>query len=122
MALHWDVSTVGNGYGIVDKDEEGRGNLHPVTHGLIWATMAVGLGRITEGNAAEFGARLDLWQDLHGAFMSGPDGPVRITREEVLANVGLKCNVSDETRAAWIKRTTADHFRGIPATARKGGK
>ena len=120
MALHWDITAVADEYAWKSGNVDDGGTLDPIMHGLIWATMAVGLGKITEQNAAEFGARLDLWQDIHGGFMSGPDGPFRITREDVRNRIGLRCNVSDETRAAWIKRTTADHFRGVPATPRKG--
>jgi len=88
-----------------------------VTNGLIWATIGVGIGVINDDTAEEFAARLSLWQDLNGALLYSADGPVRITREDVLAHKGLSTNVFPmERRAAWVKRTVtqSDAFHGVP--------
>jgi len=82
---------------------------NPVTTTLIHATMAVGLGSITEANAQQFYARLATYERLFGAFMyRGTDWPEgqgpEITAEEVIAHIGLACNVSDETDSKWSKR------------------
>ena len=45
---------------------------NPVTTTLIWATMAVGLGEISEENAEKFYSRLRTYETLFGAFMYRP--------------------------------------------------
>lgn len=111
MSLNWDVTKVKN-HDVVCFDtgeHEGR-SLKVVTHCLIYATIGVGLRGITLANAEEFAARLNILQDLNGALMGNAEGEVRITREDVLAHVGLTTNVSDETRAKWLTRITKARF------------
>ncbi len=78
--------------------------------------MSVGLGAITAANAGEFYARLNLLEKLDGnrlirAEVDGErpsEAASRITPDEVRQHIGLSCNVSDETRAAWLKRLGHD--------------
>lgn len=123
MALHWNVSKVDaadNEFGLINKDEDGRGELHPVTHSMIWATMTVGIGAITEKTVEEFAARLDLWQRVNGALMRAQDEATGewsdrpITRDEVRAHIGLECNVGWETRTKWLKRTITSEVFSTP--------
>lgn len=112
MALTWDLSKIEDMETVCFRvDDDGDRALTVETHCLIWATMGVGLGRITHANAEEFAARLEILQDLNGAMMGNAEGPVRLTREDVLRNVGLRCNVTDETRAAWLTRITKSKFQ-----------
>lgn len=119
MSLNWDVTKVKN-HDVVCFDageHEGR-SLRVETHCLIFATIGVGLGRITAANAEEFAARLNILQDLNGALMGNAEGEVRITREDVLAHVGLSTNVPDESRSAWLKRVTAAKFAAADQKAK----
>ena len=83
--------------------------LNPVTNALIWSTMSVGLGSITEKNLNEWIVRLEFSDKLFGTMLKkdGEDRP--FTREELVAHIGLSCNVVDETRVKWTKRMT-EHF------------
>jgi hypothetical protein len=82
--------------------------LGPRLDKMIWTTLGVGLGSITEKNAAEFYARAkinDLIWDIPKAH--------RVSLEDVRQHIGLKTNVSDETRAQWLRRIVggkADDF------------
>ncbi|RPH69119.1 hypothetical protein EHM76_07310 [bacterium] len=82
---------------------------NPVTTSLIYATMAVGLGEITEENCEQFYGRLAVYEKLFGAFMyrpQGHEGPEALTAEEVIQHIGLRTNVGPETDAKWAKRIT----------------
>jgi hypothetical protein len=75
---------------------------------LIRATVPVGLGSITESNAAEFYARLKMVEQMEGALMyeAGPKDYF-FKPEDVLRHVGLSTNVSRQTRASWLKQIGA---------------
>jgi hypothetical protein len=126
MALRWNLE------GIVDADsvcwitapedipmhgvKAGEQVMNPVTNVLIWATIGVDLGSITEKNAAEFFARLRFTERLDGPFLIRaevdgvrPEGEAAfVTEEEVAAHIGLSCNVVDKSRTQWLKRFTND--------------
>ena len=89
---------------------------NPVTTTLIWATMAVGMGSITEQNAQQFYCRLAAYEKLFGPMMyRGTDWPEgqepNITAEDVILHIGLGTNVSLETDAKWKNRIFS-HFVG----------
>ena len=100
MSLNWNLSRMRNRDIATDADDK----LSPRTEAMIWATMAVGIGRITERNAEEFARRIALFETAHGALRSNADGPIYITLDEVRLHIGLSTNVADTSRAAWDKR------------------
>lgn len=94
----------------VRLDADGE-KLNPVTDGLIWSTMSIGLGEITEKNINEWLVRLQFSDKLFGTLLikAGENGERverPITREELVAHIGLRTNVTNETRAKWMKRMT----------------
>lgn len=93
MALTYDLSKCA----AWNKDEETKEAEWEVTQGMIFQTMSVGLGSITEKNEAIFYARQYIWNMLNKF--------TPFTPEQVHSYVGLKTNVGDETDAAWRKRT-----------------
>ena len=79
---------------------QGEGVLmNPITHNLIFSTISVGMGVITDENFEEFYFRLNICERLY-------DTPKdqRLSMQDVLDHVGLSTNVSFETRPKWIKR------------------
>lgn len=83
---------------------------NPVTTSLIFATMSVGMGSITEENCSQFYSRIATYEALFGAFMYRAQdhvGSPNLTPKEVIAHIGLRTNVSKETDAAWSKRMMA---------------
>jgi hypothetical protein len=91
-------------YWYVSKDDPNTiERLTVTTQTLIFATMAVGLGTISEKNAEEFHRRL-AWVERGGAFRRSAEGDVPFTLDEVRAHVGMTTNVSDETKTKWNKR------------------
>lgn len=79
---------------------------------LIWATMSVDLGSITEANIEEWFLRMTFVERLFGTFGTNGDGtPWRITPEVLRRHIGLSTNVTTHTRAKWLKRQTEEFFR-----------
>jgi hypothetical protein len=92
--------------------------MNGVTQTIIWATMAVGIGSITDKTAEEFYARVHVVERLNGPFLLNPeDGSEHyLTPEDIRAHIGLKTNVFPmEPRAKWrtsvMNRALGDHIR-----------
>jgi hypothetical protein len=116
MSLNYDISRV-------DDAAKADGEPWRITDTLIWATMAVDMGEITEKNYEEFAERLALSAKVHGTLMQKVvDGELvdrPITVEEVKARIGLKTNVTTTTARAFqgrlnraMKEQVARELRG----------
>src|SRR3954468_15521335 len=102
MALTFDLTKIEN-YQETGYDRDGR--LRPVTDLLIWATLHVGFGEISNENADEFYARMMIIHRLHDICIIEDDKERMITPEEVRSHIGLTTNAGmNETRAQWIRR------------------
>ena len=87
MSLDW------NAEGVKDHDKLN----HKITEGLVWATMAVDIGRITETNTKEFYKRLKMW----GVAIQSDMG---IKYSDVVDHIGLYTNVSKTTDNQFRKK------------------
>lgn len=97
--------------------------MSPITNALIWGTMFVDMGQITEENVDEFYARTVLQEKLSGAYLTETDDegnhkPRYITYEDVRNHIGLRTNVSFVKRAQWLKRVTDYQFKDIVERAK----
>lgn len=101
MSLNWNLSKIANHETLAWEQD---GTMKARTEALIWSTMAVDIGRITEKNVDEFWRRLDLYQHAVGALLGNANGPIYFTRDDVVAHIGLSVNVSDTSPAAWNRR------------------
>ncbi len=114
MALHWDISKIENYKEVCrlppEKGEE-VGDLTPVTESLIWATMEIEMGQITEANYVEFWMRLSALDALCEGEVGRIYDPEKsrggkkfrmrpITLEEVRNHIGLGTNVSTKKSSA----------------------
>lgn len=106
MALRFDFTAVSDETSWKDENDHMTG----MAEGMVWATMFVGIGEISDKTLAEFQDRLSLYQTLHGALLVSSDGPVKITAEDVAAYRGLRTNVGYETRTKWIKRQVTQSY------------
>lgn len=112
MSLNWNVEQIENYESVCWVGEGDDRHMNPVTHALIFATLSVGLGSITDSNAAEFYARLNIVEKLQGPFVVMGGEGVSITPQEVKAHIGLTCNVGNETRAQWARRLFVGRSKG----------
>lgn len=130
MSLNWNAEKVPEETRtiVATADDRMRGIkagdriLNPVTETLVFSTMAIGIGVIDENTVDEFAARIDFYQRLNGALMlAWPEGsdqpePKFLTREDVVAHMGLSTNVFPmERRTSWVKRMTqtSPPFEGV---------
>jgi hypothetical protein len=89
MALTWDITNCKDSEELLTEEQ------WDTTQAMIFATMGVGIGKITEDNWPEFYARL-LVAEYYGTDFT----PALVRRY-----VGLHTNVFPlETRAKWLKR------------------
>jgi hypothetical protein len=102
MALNWDVTEV------KDHEEVLEGMEWSITEIMIWYTIAIDLGEITDENAGEFFQRISIWERIMGpAFFYTEDGDKKdryMTLADVKRRVGLSTNVVNLTRSKWNKR------------------
>lgn len=137
MALTWDLSRIENHDEVcwieatVDDPnhgiEAGKSYMNPVTNALIWSTICVDLPGPTEENAGEFFARLRLHEQTIGPMLiraevdgKRPEGEAAfITMDEVIAHIGLRCNVTPLTRAKWLKRISRDMDESVARVNRR---
>jgi hypothetical protein len=99
VALTWDISECPDW--INTKDERG------VTDALIWYSVPLGYGQITERNADEVYAAIHVYEALTGnTLLVAADGSPRpITPYDVQGRIGLKTNaVNGKSPAANITR------------------
>lgn len=102
MSLDYTLSNIENWSEVCLDDD---GSLRPVTEVLIFTTMSVGIGEITEANVTEWIARLAITEAIDGGSIIAPDGQRSITEDEVIAHIGLSTNVFPAlTRAQWLKQ------------------
>jgi hypothetical protein len=118
MSLNWDISGVKNHavLSIHPDDREkaaanpdGTYRLNPVTNALIWGTMTIDIGQITEKNWKEVYRRIRAYERLVGAINQyyKPDGthyPRYVTAQDVYDHIGLRTNVATRTSAQWASR------------------
>ena len=118
MSLHFDYTRIAPESRAKYPAAE-DGTVNPVTWALTMGTMIVGLGRITQANLAEWQFRAAFQQRLHGAWLRRWDETmersqaVEVTAEQIADHIGLSCNVSDETRASWVKRQVESFARDL---------
>ncbi len=112
MSLNWDLTKIKNFKEVCylegGNDKEGFEH-KPATHNLIWATMAITMGEITEKNYLEFYTRISLWDRMHNFSNDS-----RITIKQVHQHIGLTTNVfPKKTNAAWLKVLFKNYTRDI---------
>jgi hypothetical protein len=106
MSLDYDLTRVENRHENFPRREDG--GMNNVTETLIFATMTVGMGEITEETAPEFYARLSMYEHLFRPFLMKVDDdgtivPRFITLDEVKGHIGLRTNVFPmQTRGKWV--------------------
>ena len=92
MSLNFYYSNVANADTVMFDGDR----MYPDTQSIIFTTMSVGLGEITEKNWMEFYARMNIIERL-GNYTPIPP-------ERVKEHIGLRTNVNNETRKQWIAR------------------
>ena len=86
-----------------------KGHWHPVTDALIWVTMGIGIGDITEKNVNEFADRVLTLQAATGGLIATTKESIVVTREDVEAHIGMTTNVFPK----WTKTKFYAHIARV---------
>lgn len=116
MSLDWNLTKINNNTEVCwEKNEDGTDKLNPVTESLIWLTMGIGMGSITEDNQSDFYCRVAMYEKLFGTMLSywkdSKKVSVPITPEDINNHIGLTTNVSKDTDASFRKRIVENFIR-----------
>lgn len=96
-----------------DTDYLYRDDIWPYTQSIIFATIALGIGDLTEDNYPEFIARLNIWNRI--CQLSFDEYP----EDLVFKMIGLRVNVGFETRSKWMKRIVDAEMNDMVRAAKK---
>ena len=98
MSLDWDITKCKDA-ALIKSEEH-----WDTTVAIIFETMAVGINQITQDTVKEFKLRSDFWHHLKY-------DPPLLSTDDIKLRIGLRTNVSTETRNKFIKRHTDAWFR-----------
>ena len=99
MSLNYDLTACD--HDAIHDGDEWQPFVQPI---IIFASMAVGIGQITDDNYLEFWQRLNMFERIHDLQPLTP-------LEHVFAMVGLRTNVfPTESRAKWLKRVVSSEM------------
>lgn len=111
MALNWNVEKIDNYETVCWIGEKGSDDrrMNPVTEALIFNSMAIDIGLITDDNAAEVFARTRILESINGGMLIKDGKESKITIEDIKAHVGLSTNVAFKSRKEWAMRWFVGH-------------
>jgi hypothetical protein len=109
MSLNWNLGKIPNNETVCWNADE----MNPITKGLIFQTMAVDLGEITEKNIPEWMFRMAVASKVAGQPMTkcvdDGNGGTKLegfdfTEEDIRQHIGLSTNVCNKSRASFMKK------------------
>lgn len=115
MALHFDLTGIADFDNVCFEPDGKDRRMKPRSDSLIWASMFVGIDKITEKNYQEFYTRLSIHERLFGAMLRKASVPEEVnvavthtdlpcTLEEVRQHIGLSTNAERMTDLQFGKR------------------
>lgn len=113
MSLDWYLDEIedykNRCYEEIEEGERKQLRLKPKVQALIWATMSIGLSKITADNAEEFATRCYMNETVYGipCYKLDEDGKMqkdRISYDDVVEFTGLITNASRMTQAQFHKK------------------
>ncbi len=109
MSLDFQLGAI-KGWEDLCRGGSPTGPLNKTTEAIVFACMSVGIGTITQENFVEFYERMVCCYAL-SEFNDPSQAP---SLKDVRAHIGLRTNVSNDTRNQWVKRV----FEGTAMTLR----
>ncbi len=103
MSLNYVLAGIKDFKELTITDAQGGVKLKPTTHALVFMTMFVEMGEITEHNTEEFFTRAYIHEKCFGALNVKSVGDkmedASLTYQDVIRHIGLKTNVSTKPKA-----------------------
>ena len=113
MALTWDVTDIENHEEVTTEMRDGVAHWHPVTDALVWATLFIGIPKITRDNWMEFWRRTMQIEQEEGSIIKTTVNDVvndrPITSEDIRRHIGLRTNASSMTSKEFDKNRESCH-------------
>jgi hypothetical protein len=124
MSLNYNLADIEDFKTVCLKPD---GTISALTEALVFSTLIVELGEITEENVGEWYARLTLCKGLgkltHRRLNeAGEAEDIMPTVEELIAHIGLKTNVSSVHRQRWLTRSHGQVMGALDDIARRAQK
>jgi len=117
MSLDYNLSKIDNWESLCKTED---GGLSSQTEGLIWATLVVDMGAITEKNWTKFANRIKAHESLYGGDKLIPRNENVSLDYIVQRHIGLTTNVATTTAAAYKKKLARIAIDRIPRDIREG--
>lgn len=115
MPLNWDTTSV-----VYFKDNPDElwvnDDLNVETKSLVFGSMSVGIGHITEKNFLDFYARWKVLEKmdpsfyLYSTFVDNQKHYQHLTLDVVKKHIGLATNVGYESQTKWSDRMSRNRF------------
>lgn len=99
MALNWSLKDIKDHENVCWIGEGDDSQMNPVTESLIFATISIGIPKISKENCTEVFARLTMLETIYGPPFQAKDGPASYTLEDVRKHIGLGTNATPFTKA-----------------------
>jgi len=107
MSLDYDLTEIEDSasvcYDLVDEAND-TFQMKSVTQNIIFATIPVDIGHITEDNYLDFWLRYKLW----AASYVSEKFHLGFTLEDIHNHIGLKTNVSTMTKHTWLTKRLSE--------------
>lgn len=109
MSLDYNLTKIANRKTVCFTGGGDNIEMRPVTEAMIFRTMSLDMGEITEKNWKEFMFRSRLYTKVFSAPMTrhdrdgSPEG-LDFSPEDIKSHIGLTTNVSTKSRAGFLKR------------------
>lgn len=97
MPLNWSIAKVQDWKELAEDDMQ-----RVITDAIVWHTLGIDMGEITEANWPEVAARIRFNEKLIGAMCTHQGEEYYITPEDVKRRIGLSTNVITKGRGAWL--------------------
>lgn len=103
MSLDWSIGDVDDYLNVcwIENEHEENKRLNPVTEAIVFATMAVGINRITEKNVYDFYLRSVVAAEVYGMPLTFWTADEQETRNfhlsEIKQHIGVSTNASSLT-------------------------
>ena len=114
------------------KDNTYVYRLNPTTDALIWGSMSIGMGSITQANHEEVYLRYEMLRRIHGANRwtwdkeTGTRVELPFTLEDIKRHIGLGTNVSLDSKAKFknhlMRNLREAAERGLAAEKRESAE
>ena len=108
MSLNFDLTKISDFKKKCYTGPSDNLRIDPITEGLIFASMYIGIDEITPKNAEKFFRRLSAYEWIHGSTLTVRDKrcstgnrPYLYSFDDVLSHTGLSTNASTMSDAKW---------------------